>query len=91
MANRLKEFWESVSKHVAFGNLEETPSSQGQLDIFDISNQPDEKQDGKNLNDIDNMLNKSEHKNKDISHSEKSVESPYFDERDLRDNEKNLS
>ena len=91
MANRLREFWESVSKYVSFGNLEETPLSQEQLDAFGINNQADKKQDGKNLNDIDNILNRLEHKNKDISHSEKSIESPDFDEKNLRDDEKNLS
>ena len=91
MAGKLKEFWRSVSKYVAFGGLEETPFSQEQLDIFDINNQPDEKQDENNLNDIDDILDKLEHRDVDISHDKNSLESPDFDEQGLRDNEKNLS
>ncbi len=91
MAYTLKEFLKSVSKYVALGNLEETPLSQEQLDMFDIDNQTDKKQNENNLSDIDNMLNKLEHKNKDISHDEKSIKSPDFDETNLKDNEKNLS
>ncbi len=91
MANKLREFWESVSKYVAFGNLEETPLSQEQLDIFGINNQANKKHNENNLNDIDNVLNKLEHKNKDISHDGKSIESPDFDKTNSKYNEKNLS
>ena len=78
MANTLKEFWSKVSKYVAFGNLEETPLSQEQLETFDINNRTDEKQSENNLNDIDNLLNQLEHK-QDVSQNKKFTESPEFD------------
>ena len=83
MANRLREFWDSVAKYVSFGNLEETPLSQEQLDIFDINNQTDEKQSGKNLNDIDSISN-DEHKQKqNASRNNESIESPEVDEKEF--------
>ena len=83
MANRLREFWDSVAKYVSFGNLEETPLSQEQLDIFDINNQPDEKPIDRNLNDIDSISN-DEHKQKqNASRNKESIESPEVDEKEF--------
>lgn len=83
MANSLREFWESISKYVAFGNVEETPLLQEQLDAFDINNQTDEKQSGKNLNDIDSISN-DEHKQKqNASRNNESIESPEVDEKEF--------
>ena len=90
MANTLKEFWSKVSKYVAFGNLEEVPLSQEQLETFDINNRTDEKQSENNLNDIDNLLNQLEHK-ENGSLDKKFNESPEFGEYESKDDEKNLS
>lgn len=89
MAKKLKEFWSKIFKYVAFGNLEETPLPEEQLEIFDINNRANEKPSEENLNSIDVLLNKLEHKKK-ISRNKESIESPGIDNRDSMDHGKNL-
>ena len=96
MPNKLKEFWNNIYKYIAFGNLEEIPLSQKQLETFDINNQTDEKSSEENLNSIDSMLNQLKHKknvsqDKDKDNKDKEfTKSPGFDENISKDNEKDL-